>query len=118
MTINISYTGGTITAPIAAALDTYAQERSGAAVTHRLISGKQAVTLREANQRTGELTLLYSNIATARTVANQFAAPAIYTYTDTDPVESLNFIAENITVEFNGEARSALVKIKFSEVST
>lgn len=119
MTATITFPGGSIIAPLLIVADTFKTKRAANNQIHQLLSGGVTATMRIAQPRTGELVLLYATKAAAETARDQFAQPAIFTYTDDAPAESLTFaVTDTIAAELDGETLGRwLLKVPYQALS-
>lgn len=100
MALSITYAGGTVPAPTIALSGTQDPTRQASSVTHELMTGQLAFTLRQAKPAEFTIVLIYAaanqpagtNYTTAKTALAALSLPTVYTYTNTDPALTLKFI--------------------------
>lgn len=120
MTATITIVGGaTVATPLLVVVDSLKTRRASNNKVHQLLSGGVALTIRAAAPRTGELVLLYSSKSAAESARDSFAQPAVFTYVDDAPTESLTFVVtDQVSCEIEPETKARwIVTVPYQSVT-
>lgn len=115
----ITYTGGTVQAPLLALADTFKASRGANNVVHELLGGGVAFSLQSGKSRTGTLRLLYATKAKAMTALGQLSLPVLYTFTETTPAETFTFaVAGPVSYELDTDGQTKyIITVPYRAVS-
>lgn len=120
MAITLSSTVGSLPTPVVVLETSHNRSIAPNNQIHELLDGGLAVTLRTGRSATGKLRLAYTTRANAETVFAGLRGASTFTYTNTDPVRSFNFVVVgNVTLDqaVLGNADAWVVEVEYRELT-